>query len=46
MKLEDYKTILYRQEDGSFVAEIPVIPGVLRAHADSRSGSIGTLERL
>ncbi len=26
MKLEDYKTILYRQEDGSWVAEIPAIP--------------------
>jgi len=27
MKLEDYKTILYRQEDGSWVAEIPAITG-------------------
>ena len=27
MSLEDYKTILYRQEDGSWVAEIPAIPG-------------------
>jgi len=27
MKLEDYKTILYRQEDGSWVAEIPAIAG-------------------
>jgi predicted RNase H-like HicB family nuclease len=27
MPLEDYKTILYRQEDGSWVAEIPAIPG-------------------
>ena len=27
MKLEDYKTILYRQQDGSWVAEVPVIPG-------------------
>jgi predicted RNase H-like HicB family nuclease len=27
MKLEEYKTILYRQEDGSWVAEIPAIPG-------------------
>ena len=25
MKLEDYKTVLYRQEDGSWVAEIPSI---------------------
>ncbi len=27
MRLEDYKTILYRQEDGSWVAEIPAISG-------------------
>ncbi len=27
MTLEDYKTILYRQEDGSWVAEVPAIPG-------------------
>ena len=27
MKLEDYKTILYRQPDGAWVAEIPAIPG-------------------
>ena len=27
MKLQDYKTILYRQEDGCWVAEIPAIPG-------------------
>jgi predicted RNase H-like HicB family nuclease len=27
MKLEDYKTVLYRQEDGSWVAEIPSIAG-------------------
>jgi predicted RNase H-like HicB family nuclease len=27
MGLEDYKTVLYRQEDGSWVAEIPAIPG-------------------
>ena len=26
MSIEDYKTILYRQEDGSWVAEIPAIP--------------------
>jgi len=25
--IEDYKTILYRQEDGSWVAEIPAIAG-------------------
>ena len=27
MKLEDYKTVLYRKEDGSWVAEIPAISG-------------------
>ena len=27
MKLEEYKPILYRQEDGSWVAEVPAIPG-------------------
>ena len=27
MKLEDYKTVLYRQDDGSWVAEIPSIAG-------------------
>ena len=27
MSVEDYKTILYRQEDGSWVAEIPAIQG-------------------
>ncbi|MBI3696602.1 MAG: type II toxin-antitoxin system HicB family antitoxin [Acidobacteria bacterium] len=27
MGVQDYKTILYRQEDGSWVAEIPAIAG-------------------
>jgi len=27
MKLRDYKTIVYRQEDGSWVAEIPALSG-------------------
>lgn len=27
MNFEDYKIVLYRQEDGSCVAEIPAIPG-------------------
>lgn len=27
MKFEDYKVVLYRQEDGSWVAEIPAISG-------------------
>jgi len=27
MTLHDYKTVLYRQDDGSWVAEVPVLPG-------------------
>ncbi len=27
MTLGDYKTVLYRQEDGSWVAEVPAISG-------------------
>jgi predicted RNase H-like HicB family nuclease len=27
MTIENYKIVLYRQEDGSWVAEIPAIPG-------------------
>ncbi|HEV3219000.1 MAG TPA: type II toxin-antitoxin system HicB family antitoxin [Candidatus Acidoferrales bacterium] len=27
MKLDDYKIVIYRQEDGSWVAEIPAISG-------------------
>jgi predicted RNase H-like HicB family nuclease len=27
MSMEDYKIILYRQENGSWVAELPAIPG-------------------
>ncbi len=27
MQIEDYKTVLYYQQDGSWVAEIPAIPG-------------------
>jgi len=27
MSMEDYKIVLYRQENGSWVAEIPAIPG-------------------
>jgi predicted RNase H-like HicB family nuclease len=27
VSLSDYKTVLYRQEDGSWVAEIPAISG-------------------
>ena len=27
MKFQDYKIVLYRQEDGAFVAEIPALAG-------------------
>lgn len=27
MTFEDYKIVLYRQDDGSWVAEIPLLPG-------------------
>ncbi|MFQ5663182.1 MAG: type II toxin-antitoxin system HicB family antitoxin [Terriglobia bacterium] len=27
MTLQDYKIVLYRQPDGSWVAEVPAIPG-------------------
>ena len=27
MSLDDYKTVLYRQEDGSWIAEVPAISG-------------------
>ena len=27
MTLHDYKTVLYRQDDGSWVAEVPALPG-------------------
>ncbi len=42
MKLENYKTILYRQEDGSWVAEIPAIPGCY-ALMDTREAALAEL---
>jgi predicted RNase H-like HicB family nuclease len=27
MSLDDYKIVLYRQDDGAWVAEVPAIPG-------------------
>lgn len=27
MTLNDYKIVLYRQEDGAWVAEVPALPG-------------------
>jgi predicted RNase H-like HicB family nuclease len=42
MKLEEYTTILYRQEDGSWVAEIPAIPGCY-ALMDTRESALAEL---
>lgn len=44
MKLEDYKTILYRQ-DSSWVAEIPAIPGCY-ALMDSREAAFTELTQV
>ncbi len=45
MKLEDYKTILYRQEDGSWVAEIPAIAGCY-ALMDTREAALAELTQV
>jgi predicted RNase H-like HicB family nuclease len=45
MKLENYKTILYRQEDDSWVAEIPAIPGCY-ALMDTREAALVELTQV
>ena len=45
MNLDDYKTILYRQEDGSWVAEIPAIPGCY-ALMESREAALAELTQV
>ena len=45
MTSQDYKTVLYRQEDGSWVAEIPAIPGCY-ALMDSRDAALEELEKV
>jgi predicted RNase H-like HicB family nuclease len=45
MTLHDYKTILYRQEDGSWVAEIPAIAGCY-ALMPTREGALAELEKV
>jgi predicted RNase H-like HicB family nuclease len=45
MKLEDYKTVLYRQQDGSWVAEIPAIPGCY-ALMDTREDALAELSNV
>jgi len=41
----DYKTVLYRQEDGSWVAEIPAIPGCY-ALMPTREQALAELEQV
>jgi predicted RNase H-like HicB family nuclease len=43
--IEDYKTVLYRQEDGSWVAEIPAIPGCYALMA-TREGALAELSNV
>jgi predicted RNase H-like HicB family nuclease len=42
MKLENYKTVLYKQSDGSWVADIPSIPGCY-ALMDTREAALAEL---
>ena len=45
MKLEDYKTVLYRQQDGSWVAEIPAIAGCY-ALMETREAALAELTKV
>jgi predicted RNase H-like HicB family nuclease len=45
MTHEDYKTVLYRQDDGSWVAEIPAIPGCY-ALMPSRDAALAELAKV
>ena len=45
MILHDYKTILYRQEDGSWVAEVPSIAGCY-ALMSTREEALAELEKV
>jgi predicted RNase H-like HicB family nuclease len=45
MKLEDYKTVIYRQQDGSWVAEIPAIAGCY-ALMDTREAALAELSKV
>ena len=45
MTHEDYKTVLYRQDDGSWVAEIPAIPGCY-ALMNSRETALAELAKV
>ena len=45
MTLHDYKIVLYRQEDGSWVAEVPAIPGCY-ALMPAREAALAELEKV
>ncbi len=45
MKLEDYKTVLYSQEDGAWVAEIPAIAGCY-ALMETREDALAELAKV
>jgi len=45
MTHEDYKTVLFRQDDGSWVAEIPAIPGCC-ALMSSREAALAELAKV
>ncbi len=45
MTLHDYKKVLYRQEDGSWVAEVPAIPGCY-ALMPTRESALDELTRV
>ncbi len=45
MKLENYKIVLYRQEDGAWVAEIPAISGCY-ALMPTREEALAELEKV
>ena len=45
MKFEDYKIVLYRQRDGSWVAEIPAIAGCY-ALMDRREAALAELSNV
>lgn len=45
MSFHDYKIVHYRQEDGSWIAEIPAMPGCY-ALMDTREQTLAELEQV
>ena len=45
MGFDDYKVVLFRQDDGSWVAEIPAVGGCY-ALMDTREAALAELERV